>query len=367
LEVSVPRPSKTGIRGLYKNTATGRYHFDLRYRDPRTGAFLRHKENFGTGIQAMQAKERARALANALLSGTYEAARTPTRRLREAFDEYLKWADANRAASADDRRAHSNALVTSIGDMALDAITPFQVERFKTERANAGRAPGTINRHLATFKHFIGLASDWDWIPREKAAALRRVKLAKEPPGRVRYLSLDEEKKLLTTAEPDLRTVIFLACLTGMRRAEMVSLRWSQVDLHARVIVLTKTKANRVRRIPINDALHAMLEPLRACSTAEGHVLVRRGKPWSPHMLSILFAATTKTAGIANLHLHDLRHDFATRLVRAGKPINVVATLLGHSTLTTTQRYAHVEDSTLRAAVAAITSPMPEQADHAAE
>lgn len=281
-----------------------------------------------------------------------------------AFDSSC---DAHRPASADDRRDHARGLIGSVGDVALDAISPWDIERFKTERVKAGRAPGTINRHLATFKHFIGLASDWDWIPREKAAALRRVKLAKEPPGRVRCLSRDEEQNLLAAAEPDLRTVILVACLTGMRRAEMVSLRWSQVDLETRVIVLTKTKANRVRRIPINDALHEVLKPLREGASPEAHVLRRQGKPWSPNTLSILFAETTRAAGIASLRLHDLRHDFATRLVRAGKAINVIAALLGHSTLTTTQRYAHVEDSTLRAAVASIAPPSTGEVGDAAE
>lgn len=363
----MPRANRTGVRGLYKNEGTGRYHFDLRFDDPKTGEPGRHKENFPPGISNAAAKERARTLVNALLTGSYEQNRAPSKKLRDAFDEYLRWADANRAASAGDRRNHASAIVASAGDPALDALTPFHLERFKTERVSAGRAPGTINRHLATFKHFIGLASDWGWIPREKAAALRRVKLAKEPPGRVRYLSRDEERKLLAAAEPDLRTVILVGCLSGMRRAEMVSLRWSQVDLHARVIVLTKTKANRVRRIPINDALHAVLAPLCEGAAPESAVLRRNGAPWSQHTLSILFARTAKAAGISDLHLHDLRHDFATRLVRAGKPINVVATLLGHSTLTTTQRYAHVEDSTLRAAVAAIASPSERATDEAAE
>jgi integrase len=362
----MPKANKNGIRGLYRDKKTGHFRFDLRFVDPKSGEPNRHKENFAPGMTAAAAKERARSLVNALLTGTYERDRAPAKKLRDGFEEYLKWADANRAASADDRRDHANTIITSIGDLPLDAITPFHLERFKTERAKAGRAPGTINRHLATFKHFIGLASDWGWIPREKAAALRRVKLAKEPPGRVRYLSPDEEKKLLAAAEPALRTVILVACLTGMRRAEMVSLRWSQVDLHSRVIVLTKTKANRVRRIPINDELAALLDPIREGTKPEGHVLRRDGKPWSPHTLSIVFARTAKAAAIADLHLHDLRHDFATRLVRAGKPINVVATLLGHATLTTTQRYAHVEDSTLRAAVASIAAPsMPDAADAA--
>jgi integrase len=357
MEVSVPRPSKTGIRGLYKNDETGRYELDVRFRGPSTGEPERYKETFAEGLSFAAAKERARALINGLLAGTFARDRAPSKRLRVALDEYLAWADTNRPASAKERRAHADALVESIGDLPLDAITPFHLERFKTERAKAGRANGTINRHLATLKHFVGLASAWEWIPRERGVALRAVKLTKEPPGRVRYLHGAEGSKLLDEAEPDLRTVIRFACLTGMRRAEMVTLRWSQVDLAARSIVLTKTKASRTRRIPINDDLAALLKRLDREDDPEAHVLRRQGKPWSQHTLSILFAKTTKAAGISNLHLHDLRHDFATRLCRSGTPINVVATLLGHATLTTTQRYAHVEDSTLRAAVASITGP----------
>ncbi len=128
----MPKPNKNGVQGLYKNEKSGRYHFDLRFNDPKTGEPHRHKKNFPPGISHAAAKERARALVNALLTGTYERDRAPSKRLREAFDEYLAWADANRAASADDRRNHATAIIASVGDLALDAITPFHIERFKT-------------------------------------------------------------------------------------------------------------------------------------------------------------------------------------------------------------------------------------------
>ncbi len=353
----MPRANRTGVRGLYKNDKTGRYHFDLRFNDAKSGKPDRYRESFGPGLSFAAAKERARTLTNALLTGSFEKHRAPSMKLRAAFDEYLAFAATSRPASIDDRRDHANALVDSLGDVELDSLTPYHLERFKTERMQAGRAPATVNRHLATFKHFVGLASDWGWIAGERADALRRVKLMKEPPGRVRYLAPDEKQKLLDAAEPDLRIVILTGLHSGMRREEMVSLRWSQVDLASRLLLLTKTKSNRVRGIPINDTLAAVLAPLQPGRRADHHVLRREGKPWSPNTLSSLFARTVRAAGIRDLRLHDLRHDFATQLISAGTPINVVAELLGHSTLTTTQRYAHVEPRTLRAAVDALVSP----------
>ncbi|MBX3270881.1 MAG: tyrosine-type recombinase/integrase [Sandaracinaceae bacterium] len=133
------------------------------------------------------------------------------------------------------------------------------------------------------------------WIPRECGDAAPRE--AREGAAQPRSLPLarrGEEAPRRRRAR--LRTAIFVACLSEIRRAEMMSLRWSHVDLDARVIVLTKTKANRVRRIPINDALHAVLEPLREGAAPEAHVLHNKGAPWRRHALSILFAETARAA-----------------------------------------------------------------------
>ncbi|MBX3270880.1 MAG: hypothetical protein KF729_11510 [Sandaracinaceae bacterium] len=98
-------------------------------------------------MSAAAAKERARELVSALLTGTFERDRAPSKKLREAFDEYLKWADANRAASADDRRDHANAIVASVGDVALDAITR---STSNASRPSGPRRPARPARSIAT-------------------------------------------------------------------------------------------------------------------------------------------------------------------------------------------------------------------------
>lgn len=350
----MPRASKTGVKGLYK--ANGRYHVDLRYEDTTTGITKRHVEHLPRGLSLAAAKERARQLLNHAYAGTLPTtnARTEPRTLYRCFDLYLGWCEQNRPRTYRDRKHLVRMLKRHVPDMAIDSLSHIAIERFKRARGLEGVKPATINRAVAMFKHFIGRAVTEGWLSDANARSVRSVALLKEPPGRVRYLSDDEASRLLDALRPDVRDVVVTAMFTGMRRGEILGLRKSAIDFDAKLVALTETKTNKARYIPIHECLVELLR--RACdrSPSEYVFTTMVGRPLT-HRVAALFRKTVEKLGIKNLRFHDLRHDFATKLRRQGAGLDLIATLLGHTTLAMTQRYAHLGRAELVAAVATLT------------
>jgi integrase len=363
----MPRANRTGVRGLYRD-GRGRYRIDLRWRDPNTGAWKRHRELLPRDLPAPAAKRRAADMQAAALAGTFVPGREASRKLRSALDEYLSWLATQRPKAVADRTLHAKKLVASLGNVDLDKIQPFGVERFKSHRSAEGCAPGTVNRHLTTLKHFVRMAADWNWMSREAADAVRRVRPLREPAGRVRSLQGDEEARLLAELPDAVRAIAVTAMVSGMRRSEIVGLRWSNVDLASERITLIRTKSNRVRHIPIHPSLAALL---RRQDATEGATWVfplptlgagRRAKLADEETrrrayVSRGFKKAAAKAGVLDLRFHDLRHDFATRARSQGAGIDAIAKLLGHSTLAMAQRYTHIGDPTLRDVVQSIAAP----------
>ena len=183
-----------------------------------------------------------------------------------------------------------------------------------------------------------------------------------EPEGRLRWISREEATRLIQASSvyartPYLRCFIRLALNTGCRRGELLGLEWSRVDFSRRLFFLEgrHTKTGVRRTIPLNDDAFAALIELRGwhadtwpdspwvfTSTAGGHV----------RWLKTAFRNSCNRAGITDFRIHDLRHTCASWLVMAGVDLYVVRDLLGHASVTTTERYAHLAPAKVAAAVA---------------
>jgi integrase len=150
-----------------------------------------------------------------------------------------------------------------------------------------------------------------------------------------------------------LKPMVLLALNTGMRRGELFSLRWADVDLHAKMITVraSSAKSGQTRRIPLSPEAITILTAWH--KRQEGHHglvfpgmsgdrLTNINKSWG---------ALIKAAKIDGFNFHDLRHSFASKLVQVGIDLNTVRTLLGHSEIATTLIYAHLAPDNLRAAV----------------
>jgi len=171
----------------------------------------------------------------AALAGGFDPKREKPRTLSEGFAAYGAWCDANRPAAAKRRAAVCARLLAGLGDLRLDLVSAFHVERFKRDRLKEGRLPrgrpdaegnkpvttkgdvaaGTVNRDLEVLSHFFALAQSWGWVTAEQVRVLRAVSHLKEPPGRVRYLVGDEEARLLAALSPGIRPIVVTALLSA--------------------------------------------------------------------------------------------------------------------------------------------------------
>jgi integrase len=181
-----------------------------------------------------------------------------------------------------------------------------------------------------------------------RANPLGHVQQLKEPPGRLRFLTLDEIHKLLMCCPPPphpLRAIIITALTTGMRRGEILGLKWDYIKLDNRLIILPMTKNNTVRVVPINETLYNTLAEM---PDKIGYVF-RNGQSMVNARKS--FQAACKRAGITDFRFHDLRHTYASHLTMRGVHVRALQELLGHKTLTMTQRYSHLASEQLQKAV----------------
>jgi integrase len=211
----------------------------------------------------------------------------------------------------------------------------------------------TVNRYRSLLSSVFSFAVR---SGRLHANPIRQVPRYKESEGRVRFLTVDEEKalrKIIRRFCPEREAELDLALHTGIRRGEQFSLKWENVDLE-RGILTVNGKTGR-RHVAINSTARAALERLRRAAhgspfvTAEtksaGQRDWRRWFEWCAH-----------EAKIENFRWHDMRHTFASRLVMAGVDLRTVQELLGHKSILMTMRYAHLSPSHNQSAVEKIVA-----------
>jgi integrase len=175
--------------------------------------------------------------------------------------------------------------------------------------------------------------------------------------GRVRWLTQEQAQALIAAAEKGprhLKPFIILALNTGMRKAELLGLEWDRVNLGQRLILLEgqHTKANKRRAVPVNDNARSALMELWQMRQAQNQrwVFSEDGeRPLGNVRKSFLGAC--ERAGIADFHIHDLRHTCASWLVSEGVELSAVRDLLGHSTTAMSEKYAHLSPERVRQAV----------------
>jgi len=391
------------VQGLYR-TAEGAWCIDLRWRDSKTGKRKRYSETLGAGTNAATAKARARDILSGALSGAVDPTQDATKpkAFGDAFAEWITHCTAHGIRSVKARKTHGLALVKHFGGRtSLDTLTPSSVEAFKASLLGRNLSPATVNRHVSTLKNFLKWARIYANADASIVRAIRDdVSNLPEHPGRTRYLLTAEVQIVNANLAGWLRPVALACVLTGARLGEITSLRWSHVDVAARVVRFERTKTDRTREVAIVGELASILGeqkqgapdeyvlhiPSRAgarpkpCRTENDapdeyvlHVPSRAGASPEPRrtendrrrdVASKAWAAFCVRHKLANLRAHDLRHHAATMIRRAGGGLDIVARVLGHTNVRTASRYAHIDvDDTrapLEAASGSFARPLPE-------
>jgi integrase len=189
-------------------------------------------------------------------------------------------------------------------------------------------------------------AIEWGYVKTNPAKGIKRLK---EPPGRLRYLKPEEIKRLLEACNGYLRAIVITALNTGMRKAEILNLRWSDVDLKNRKITIVNTKNNESRVIPINQTLYQELLRLFEKSQGEYVFANRDGRPFGD--IKRGFSSALKKAKIEDFRFHDLRHTFGSYLVMEGVNLKTVQQVMGHKDIRLTLRYSHLSPEYVQEAV----------------
>jgi len=259
----------------------------------------------------------------------------------------------------------------------LIALTPYELEKWRTRRLEGGVKPATVNRDITSLKAMLARAVEWGFLPHHPLEKFKKLKEDKSP--KIRFLSDEEEANLraaLDEREENIRkerlsgnewrayrNIALMPCLysknfadylkpmvlismnTGLRRGSLVSLKWSDINFKNKVFTTDgeNNKSGSTYHVPLNKEAYEVFQKLKEDAgdiNLDNYIFTYKGQKLNSIKTSWL--RLLKKAYISNFRWHDLRHHFASKLVIKGAPLNTVRDLLGHSNITMTLRYAHL-------------------------
>ena len=281
-------------------------------------------------------------------------------RFEDFATDYLEWSKANKAERTyiTDQCIINRQLTPFFQGTHLAGIKPKAIEDYKTHRLRTIQ-PRTVNRELAVLRSMFTRAIEWQYVKAHPMADIKDLKYQKRPPA---FLTLDQLDQLLEACgSPHLYTFVVLAAHTGMRRSETFNLKWADVNFKRAELTVRQTKNNEYRIIPMNKPVRDTLKKHPRHITSE--LVLAHGDGTAYKGVDHAFHKALEKAGLPRIRIHDLRHSFASNLVTAGVPLNVVQELLGHKDIHMTMVYAHLAPNAKRAAVDLLVERPEEEED----
>jgi integrase len=236
------------------------------------------------------------------------------------------------------------------GTRKLSEISASDIDSYKQRRLKGGIKLNTIVRDLVVIRHLFNYAYNRKrFFGRNPVSesGLPQINDKKE-----RILTTVEQEQLLINCTPELAALISFALNTGMRRDEVLFLKWEWVNLQEDFITLphTHTKSNKSRKVPINNVVRKILLENKLRNDGNENVFyISETKSGARTWLQRAFREACKKSGIEDLRFHDLKHTAITRMVEAGIPIIDISKIVGTSYKLIVERYSHQEDSLRRA------------------
>ena len=349
---------------LMKVLPSGRKTYYIRYKDKRKVSSQRK-----LGNAVILTLSDARALARRKLAEIAMGAdpfsliqSNPSPTLEKfAASGYIPYVKTYKKSWEMDISRIRNHLLPYFGAMRMSDIEKRDVVQLINDKLPSYK-PGSINRVIILLRYMFNLAIKWEveGVSRNPTAG---IPLLKEDNHVERFLSSEEAKALLiaikNSKNPMLQHIISMLILTGARKREVLDAKWEDLDMDRNIWRIPTTKAGKARIVPLSDAASVLLIKLRQrkrCAHAFANPATL--KPYSSVYYS--WHTARKEAGLNDVRVHDLRHSFASFLVNAGRSLYEVQTLLGHTQIKTTQRYAHLSTTSLRSASNEISLAVPE-------
>ena len=319
----------------------------------------RYQVSLGKGINRTTAAQIATAKRTAILENE---AGIGKKKKDISFDDaakiFLEWTKANKRAKT--LRSYTQCirqLKKSFAGKKLSEIHPFLIEKHKQKRA-AEDAKIAANREITCLKSLYNRCIDWKRYEGENPA--RRVKRFEESEGKVRFLTEEEEGRLLAAAEEPLRTIILVGIYTGLRiLAEALTLRWENIDLQNKILTVEAAyaKGKQTDTLPLNRILIEALTRLKGTAKGEWVFVNRFGKPFQS--IRTAFENACRRANLTDVTPHTLRHTFASRLGMSGTGDRALQALGRWKEPKMIRRYVHLSEEYLREAVEKIADNSP--------
>lgn len=312
----------------------------------------------------------------------------PQRKLGEYIQDWLENTHKSklRLSVYLNYRKHVKHIVAGLGDVWLQKLTPQQVQSFLAQKLNEGLSPKYVREMLGVLSLALNNAVKWGYLSRNVCELVTRPRV---PKHEIAPLTLEQARRFRQHIQGHrFEVLITMAVVTGMRRGELLSLRWSDIDFQRNILQVLHTvdrfaghgyvegepkSAAGVRSIRLPGFLADMLKQHRVeqlerkseAKTWEERDLVfpnSRGGYLHPNHLGEAFRALLEEAGLPAIRFHDLRHSAATILLSMGVNIKVIQEMLGHSDIAITLRvYGHLLPSMQQEAVDKWEGAFPEQ------
>lgn len=340
-------PKPRGRDGVYERK--GMPGFWISYVDEfgkrrqRLGGPTRSQAN----IERNTERERIRLAKQAIANGEPQTTKDTFAVVSTRYIEYQRKQCKAGHLSAQELRRQADIvekhLVPFFGSTKLAAIRPAKINAY-IEARTGEVAAATIIKEVNVLKHFLALACNtWQIITSNEA---RKVKLPKPADGRTRHLEPAQLGKLLLACPTWLRPIVGLAVSTGMRRGELMRIRWADVDTEGGRILFKLTKNGKARFAYLNQLSRQVIVSLESRRQPKALLF----PDVTPAQVTMAFIRACQLEGIEDFSFHDLRHTFASLLRMNGADLHTLGQLLGHKDLRMTARYAHLSPEYLGAA-----------------
>jgi len=338
-QIRSKRNLSSGSRGIYLR---GRIWW-IRY--SYQGQLIRQS----IGLDRRLAEQALQAIRGDIVRGRFKLRKIEERRtFAEMADEYLV-EKADKRSLARDRASFRN-VIPVFGKKALHLITKRDIEAYARDRASKVKG-ATVNRELALLRHLFNIAIEKGYTDHNPAKGFKRYP---EAPWRHKFFFSESEiEKLINASAPHLRPILAVAFGTGLRKGDILRLKWKDVDLDRSIISIQMQKTGEPVEIPLIPVIRDLLLQMksRACGSLFVFSLGLSGQGIGD--IKTAFRAALRRSGLAakGYRFHDIRRTFARMLYNQGVILTKIQRLLGHKSVLTTERYLGVKFEETREAI----------------
>lgn len=299
------------------------------------------------------AKKWKRNTESAIDQGRYQFSSLEKKQtLAELVDRYIETVLPAKPKNARNVKQHLLWWKKELGHCLLADIKPIQIARKRDELLAQNtfykkpRSSTTVVRYIASLSHAFSVAlKEWGWVSENLVQKINKPRL---PQGRIRFLDKSEMDRLLRVCKESnsfyLYPIVVLALSTGMRKGEILNLKWHDIDFSRNSIVIQTTKNGERRMVPLVGLSNELLKNLN--SNDKSRLVFPSNKDLNiPMDIRSAWDNALLKAEIKDFKFHDLRHTAASYLAMNQASLLEIGTLLGHKTIQMTKRYAHLSNN----------------------